>query len=144
MATQASSGQVPFNDIEYRYISNALISAYRRNCRDLFGPLRDLDRSHWLSEFEAFKNVIALSMCSLDDSDLARVNYCQHTLLPLATYHEVTTRLCRELEMYYYGAGERLSWEKQTANYLELKEAREQVFNAWKKDLEAGGLAWVG
>jgi hypothetical protein len=144
MATQASSGPVTFNEQEYHGISAAIMSAYRRNCRVLFGPLEDLDRIRWISEFRAFKLVIAMSMCSLTDENMARVNYCRFILLPKANYHEVTTRLCREMEEYFYGAREKWSWEKQTANFLELKEAREQVCNAWKRDLETGASAGLG
>jgi hypothetical protein len=144
MATQASSGPVTFNAEKYHGITAAITSAYCRNCRALFGPLDNLDRIHWISEFRAFKLVIAMSMCYLTDENMARVNYCRFTLLPMANYHEVTTRLCREMEEYFYGAGEKLTWEKQTANSLELKEAREQVCNAWKRDLEAGASAGLG
>jgi hypothetical protein len=141
MSARTSTRPVTFIESEYRSLSEALPQLYRRNCRELFGPAYDLNRVEWLAEFTAFKSVIALSMCSLRDGDMARVNNCQFTLLPLATYHEITTRLCRELEEYFYGVGERLGWEKVMANALELREARDAVGEAWKRDLRAGALA---
>jgi len=144
MATQASFGPVTFKESEYRILSDALPRLYRQICRELFSPAHALNRASWLSEFTAFKNVIALSMCSLHDEDIAQVNDCQFTLLPLATYHEVTSRLCREIEEHFNGVGERLSWVRVVANAAELREAREMVGEAWKRDLRAGSLAGLG
>lgn len=144
MSAQTSTGPVIFNESEYRALSEALPRLYRQLCRELFGPAHELNRVAWLAEFTAFKSVIALSMNSLGDDDMARVNNCQFTLLPLVTYHEVTTRLIRELEEYFHGVGEELSFVKVVANALELREARDEVGKAWKRDLIAGALAGLG
>jgi hypothetical protein len=144
MSPQTSTGPVIFKESEYLALSEALPRLYRRLCRELFCSEQELNRVAWLAEFTAFKSVIALSMCTLRDDEMARVNNCQFTLLPLATYHEVTTRLYRELEEYFYGAGESLSWVKVVANAAELREAREEVGKAWKRDLRAGALAGPG
>lgn len=50
----------------------------------------------------------------------------------------------RELEEYFFGVGESLSWVKVVANAAELREAREEVGKAWKRDLRAGALAGLG
>jgi hypothetical protein len=139
--TEASTDPAPFNEEEFHSITDAITVAYRRTCRDLFGPLDDNARTRWFSEFRAFKIVLRLSMHSLNDGNMTKVNYCRHSVDSIVNYHEVTTRLCHELEQFYYGVGERLSFEKQTANFLELKETRVQVCIAWKRDVEAGALA---
>jgi hypothetical protein len=144
MNAQTSTGPVIFKESEYSAISEALPRLYHQLCRELFGPSHNLNHAAWLTEFTAFKNVIALSMCNLRDDDLARVNNCQFTLLPLVTYHEVTSRLCRELEEYFNGVREKLSFVKVVANALELRKAREDVGKAWKRDLRAGALAGPG
>lgn len=129
----------PFCETKFRQLSENMAELYMGVGEELLDPTSH--DQHWLFSLYGLKSVMARSVPNLDDSDLPAVNYCRFTIDPLAAYHEICTRLLRELRGHYNGRGIPLTAAKLAANAREFQEVRKALGDAWMRDMEEGEKA---
>jgi hypothetical protein len=127
-----SKAPIHFDEARFQQLGEQIVQFYY-----LLGQLiiKGINNDDWKLKFGCLKSLLRQSCEALDDSNLAAVNYCRLTLDPLAKYHEINTRICRELEDMFHDRGPKIITKHMEANAEEFLMARYKIVVGWKLDV---------